>query len=520
MPITVGRLIEELLDPGAYPERPSRVALLQTHISYLLFTADHVYKIKKPVDLGFLDFTTLDKRLLYCTEEVRLNRRLAPDIYLGVVPVGIKNGKATMEATGPAVEWAVKMRRLGDASILSNILSSGTAAEATIVRIADVIARFHKTAFSNPRISEFGSPEVISRNTSENFSQTERYVGAAVSREAFDSIRSYTERFILANSALLLERASSGYVRDCHGDLHCDHISIGDRIEIFDCIEFNERFRYSDVVADIAFLSMDLDFRNRPDLARILEDAYFTSTGDTEGPRLMNFYKCYRAIVRAKVDCLKSDEDEVPPEERLRAFLSARLHFRLARLYSEGGLKPMLIVCSGLSGTGKTTLSMAIASMSGAVVISSDSVRKELAGLPPQASCKDGYGEGIYSPEFNARTYAELLSRAKALLGKKRSVILDATFLRNDSIASALKAAREAGTDTRIIRCVCPEDIVRENMFKRESQTRQGAASDAGWEVYLRQKGSLETLTEDHLAVDTSIGIEGSLRYIFEKIFD
>lgn len=520
MPITVDRLIKELLDPDAYPERPSNVTLLQTHISYLLFTPDHVYKIKKPVDFGFLDFTTIEKRLLYCTEEVRLNRILAPAVYLGVVPVGLKNGRAAMEATGPPVEWAVKMRRLDEGSVLSNILASGTIAEATIERIGRIIAEFHKGAFTDPRISGFGSPEIISRNTSENFSQTERYVGQAISREAFDAIRSYTERFISSNTPLFLERASSGRVRDCHGDLHCDHISIEDGIEIFDCIEFNERFRYSDVVADIAFLSMDLDFRNRADLARVLDDAYFTSTGDTDGKRLMGFYKCYRAFVRAKVDCLKSDEDEVPPVERLRAFLSARLHFRLARLYSEGELKPMLIVCSGLSGTGKTTLSMAIASAAGAVVISSDRVRKELAGLPPQAPCKDGYGEGIYSREFSARTYAELMSRAKALLEKKRSVILDATFLRNDSIAVALDAAREAGAETRIIRCVSSEETVRENILKRESMVQDGAASDAGWEVYLRQKGSLETIEGDHLLVDTGKSVEDALRCVFEKIFD
>ncbi len=513
-------LIEELLDPGAYPEHPSQVTLIQTHISYLFLTDKYVYKIKKPVDFGFLDFTTLDKRLLYCTEEVRLNRRLAPDIYIGVVPVGLKNGKAAMEATEPPLEWAVKMRRLNDASILSNILSRGTVAEETIVRIAHAIAAFHKGAFSNPRISGFGSPEVIIRNATENFSQTERYVRVAVSKEAFDAMRSYTERFVSSNARLLLERVSSGYVRDCHGDLHCDHISIEGGIEIFDCIEFNERFRYSDVVADIAFLSMDLDFRNRPDLARILEDAYFDSTGDTDGRRLIGFYKCYRALVRAKVDCLKSEEAEVPAKERLDAFLSARVHFRLARQYSEGGLKPLLIVSSGLSGTGKTTLSMAIASMSGAVVISSDMVRKELAGIAPQTLCDSGYGEGIYTPELSARTYAEIVSRAKALLEKKRSVILDATFLRNDSIVAAQRAAKEAGADARIIRCVCPEEIVRKNILKRESQVQQGAASDAGLEVYLRQKASLETLEENHLVVDTSIGIEGSLRYVFEKIFD
>ncbi|MEK6758712.1 MAG: AAA family ATPase [Deltaproteobacteria bacterium] len=514
------RLIEELLDPGAYPERPTEVTLCQTHISYLFLTAKYVYKIKKPVDFGFLDFTTLDKRLLYCTEEVRLNRRLAPDIYLGVVPVALKNSKATMEAQGSPIEWAVKMRRLDEASILSNILSSGTIPEEAIVRIGHAIAEFHKTAFSNPRISGFGSPEVISRNTTENFSQTERYVGRAVSKEAFDIMRSYTERFISSNSRIFLERASSGYVRDCHGDLHCDHISIGDGIEIFDCIEFNERFRYSDVVADIAFLSMDLDFRNRPDLAKVLDDAYFASTNDTDGRRLMDFYKCYRALIRAKVDCLKSEETEVPAQERLNAFLSARVHFRLAREYSEGGLKPLLIISSGLSGTGKTTLSRAIASATGAVVISSDMVRKELAGISPQTHCVNGYGEGIYSPELSARTYAEIISRAKTLLEKKRTVILDATFLRNSSIAAALTAAKEVGADTRIIRCVCPEEIIRENILKRESQVQQGGASDAGWEVYLRQKGSLENIAEDHLVVDTSIGIEGSLRYIFEKIFD
>ena len=308
------------------------------------------------MDFGFLDFTTLEKRRHFCEEEVRLNRRLAPGIYLRVVKVTEQDGTYRVGGRGRAVEYAVKMRRIPDESILENRLAAGTADAATIGKVARAVAAFHEKAERGGRIAGFGSPEAIGRNAAENFAQTADFIGKTIPRAHYDEIKEYTGSFLRKNAALLERRAANGFVRDCHGDLHTEHISVNKRVDVFDCIEFNERFRFSDVVADAAFLSMDLDYHNRHDLATAFDTAYFEATGDTEGRTLLDFYRCYRAYVRGKVEGFKSVEDEVGPEDRSLAEFRARYHFHLSRLYAGRGFRPTLVVVRGLSGTGKSTL--------------------------------------------------------------------------------------------------------------------------------------------------------------------
>lgn len=515
-------LIKDLLDPRSYPERPSSIELRQTHSSCIFLTPEFAYKVRKPVNFGFLDFSTLEKRLFFATEELRLNRRLAPDIYLDIVAITEKDGRAFMGGTGRPMEYAVKMKRLPEESILENLLKEGNVANDVILRIARTIADFHKKAGTNRHISGFGKPGVIKKNTDENFSQTGDYIGRLISRELFDSIKDYTETFLRTNKRLFLERVSSGFIRDCHGDMHCEHISITDGINIFDCIEFNERFRFSDTVADTAFLSMDLDFHNRSDLSRILDGSYFSFMDDPEGEKLLNFYKCYRAYVRGKVEGFKALEPEVDEKDRLAAGLNARHHFHLSGLYARGGFAPSLVIVCGLSGTGKSTLARALAQNTGFIQISSDATRKELAGLSPDEHRFEPYGKGIYSEEFTDRTYRELTERAASCLKNGRSVILDATFSKRryfERLMEAFTSLGIKGAEWHIIECVADDETVRNNLLKRTAKPDKGAVSDAGWEVYLEQKKSFEPIVEPHLKLRAESPFNERLSSATDEIF-
>ena len=355
--------IKALLEPGAYPERPQSVELIQTHISYILLTPRNAYKIKKPVDFGFLDFTTLERRKHFCEEEIRLNQRLTEGIYLKVVPIVeteeggfllIDSARAP-KAVKP-IDYAVMMTRFDEDTTLRALILKDRADAGLIRRIARRIAAFHKEAETNEHISEFGALEIIEKNSKENFSQTVEFIGPILSKIKFDQIKESSTGFIKENASLFARRIENGFIKDCHGDIHSEHICVTDKINIIDCIEFNERFRFSDVVSDLAFLSMDLDFFSRGDLSRTLEEEYFKKTNDSDGKALIGFYKSYRAYVRGKIECFKLLEAEVEARDRLTAKLNAMRHFHLAGLYAEGGFRPMLTVVSGLPGTGQSTV--------------------------------------------------------------------------------------------------------------------------------------------------------------------
>ncbi|MDP2689590.1 MAG: AAA family ATPase, partial [Deltaproteobacteria bacterium] len=339
--------------------------------------------------------------------------------------------------------------------------------------------------------------------------------------QAYERIKVYTDGFLRDNEPLFLERMEKGFVRDCHGDIHCEHISLDGEIDIFDCIEFNERFRFSDVVADMAFLSMDLDFHNRRDLALALERAYFEASGDEGGKRLLDFYKCYRAYVRGKVEGFKSAEPEVGEDEKRLSEVRARRHFHLSGLYATGGFRPMMAVVRGLSGTGKSTIAGELSKEAGFVHFSTDRIRKELAGIPPDERRPERFGEGIYSREFTDKTYRELLKRASALLAEGRSVILDATFSKTRFLEAASEAAREHNASFHVIECEAGDDAVRERMLKRSAQgAKAPTVSDADWEIYLRQKEEYERWDGPAVALDTTLPPALLLSIVSTEIFD
>lgn len=481
----LARLLAELSDPAAYPEPVDRVEVRQTHISAVFLAGRHAYKVKKPVHLGFLDFRDLGSRRFFCEEEVRLNRRLAPGVYLGVVPIAEEGGRIRMDGRGEPVEWAVKMVRLPDEATLRERLRRGEAGEAEIAALARTIASFHARAERGPRIREFGRFEVVARNARENFEQAAPRIGTTVSRPVFERLRTLTEEALARLGAVIEARAGRGVPCDTHGDLRLDHVYFfpgRDEPVILDCIEFNERFRFADPVADVAFPAMDLAFEGRRDLARTLADAYFAASGDEEGRALLPLYAAYRAAVRGKVEGFELSEREIPGAERVDAVGKARAHWLLALVELEAPeRRPCLVLVGGLPGTGKSTLAAGLAERAGFRMIRSDVVRKELAGLSATTAAAAPFGEGIYSTVWTERTYEECLRRAERLLFEGNRVVVDANFREEKQRAAFLEDARRWGVPAVFLLCRAAPEQVRARLGER-----RGDVSDADWSVFLK----------------------------------
>lgn len=329
-------LVQALLNPKAYPETPPQgIELMQTQMSFVFLTDDYVYKVKKPVNLGYLDYTTLDKRQFYCQREVELNRRLCPEAYLGVVPITQNKGDISIEGQGKVIEYAVKMRRLPHQAMMDMLLANNQVSPQMVTSVAEKLVEFHLRVETNDNISAFGDLEAITKNTEENFSQTVEYIGRTISQAKYRRIKNYTDNFIDKNTPLFRERITDGRIRDCHGDLHAAHICFTNGICIYDCIEFNDRFRYCDVASEVAFLAMDLDHYGRADLSQSFVNAYVAQSQDEELLRLLDFYKCYRAYVRGKVESFKLDDPYISEEEKTRVLAVARSYFDLAESYVE-----------------------------------------------------------------------------------------------------------------------------------------------------------------------------------------
>ncbi len=326
-------LVEALKDPGAYPHKPKAIELVQTQISFVFLAGDYVYKIKKPVDFGFLDFTTLEKRFFYCNQEVVLNRRLCPRVYLGVVPITLKGKNFRVESKGRAVEYAVKMLPLPCQRMMDRMLQRDEVTPKMLEKVAGTLADFHRQAELSEDLAKTGGIETIARNSEENFTQVESYVNQTVTRAQYDRIKHYNDSFLKKNAALFAKRVKEGRIRDCHGDLHAAHICFVDGLCIYDCIEFNDRFRYIDVASEVAFLAMDLDFHRHPELAKHFVEAYVKASGDSELLQLLDFYKCYRACVRGKVEGFKLNDPHISRDQKTQILNTARRYFELAESY-------------------------------------------------------------------------------------------------------------------------------------------------------------------------------------------
>lgn len=504
----------ELARPNAFPApRPRNVEVRETHVSCVFLGERDVYKVKKPVNLGFLDFRTLEARKQACDAEVTLNRRLAPHTYLGVVAVVQKrDGTLAFGGEGTTVDWAVHMERVPDPQRADARLARGALEPSAIDAVAERLAAFHASARCDAQTSAFGRPGAIATNVTENFAQTREQIGSVLTRAEAEEIESWQLGFLRDHAALFESRAAARRVRDGHGDLRLEHVYLGDRGEltILDCIEFNERFRFADVCADVAFLAMDLAWHGRVDLAERFLSTYARAAGDYDLYALVDFYESYRAYVRAKVSMFAVNDPSLPPAARERARLEARRYFLLAlAAHRRSMLRPLLVCVCGIIASGKSTTAAAIAETLGAPVIEADRTRKQMLGLEPRTRVHERAWAGAYDRAFTERVYAEVLRRADVVLASGRPVIVDASFRSAAERAHARDLARRRGVPVRFVECVVHPDVARSRLRARE---RQESVSDGRLDIFDAFVARFEPLREiseaERVVVDTTAGPE------------
>jgi aminoglycoside phosphotransferase family enzyme/predicted kinase len=502
-------LLASLQDPAAYPHAASTVEHFETHISHVFVTGDCAYKLKKPVDFGFLDFTTLDKRRAACHDEVRLNARLAPDVYLGVVPVcrtpvGFRvtlDGCASGEYE---VEVAVRMRRLPQDGMLDHLAAHGRLTLDQMTDIARQLARFHANARIGEDVERFGSPDFIRAPVIQNFEQTRPYIGRVVSAEVHGHLRARSEGFLQTHANVFTDRVRTGHIVDGHGDLHLRNMcQFEGRVVIFDCIEFNPALRAGDTMNDIAFLTMDLDHRALTAHANRFLNDYLEQTRDYAGLKLLNFYEAYRACVRAKV--LAFETDDADARRRTDLEHESASYFDLAEQYLLPRRAGILLTC-GISGSGKTTLARQAAAYLNGVMVRSDAVRKHLAGIGLMDRGTRAVGEGIYSPAMTERTYSALRQHAREILASNRWAILDAVYGRRSERAAVAALAHELGIPFGILYCQVPRAELERRLDHRTTLGHD--VSDATTAVLDRQLERFEQPTADEGALFLCSGHE------------
>jgi aminoglycoside phosphotransferase family enzyme/predicted kinase len=492
------RLIEALSRPELYPHQPQSIHVIQTHSSVIFLAGDLVYKVKKPIDLGFLDFTTLEKRKYYCAQEVRLNSRFSEGVYLGVVPIHRSPQGINLRGEGEEIDVAVLMKHLPEERMLLTMLRNDRVTLGIVDLVADRVAYLHSHAPTGPEISRFGAPGVIRYNAEENFEQTRPYIGRTIDEQSYEELVALTMEFLESKRSLFGHRVREGFIRDCHGDLHLEHVVILNGIILYDCIEFNDRFRYGDTAADLAFLLMDLDFRGFPAFADRMARRYHDSSGDPHVMDLLDYYKSYRALVRGKVLSFTLDEPEVSDAEKEAARAAARDYFALALSYLKPAPGPTLIITNGLSASGKSYLAERLALRIGLEPIRSDVIRKEIHNVEPTQHRLDKYGEGIYTSGATERTYEALLEAARRQLIRGQSVILDAAFGSRLHREKARQLANQVKAGFRIVECSAPESVLHARLRQRMESTDD--PSDARLEILEHQKSDFEPVEDSERA--------------------
>ena len=488
-------IVEGLLDPAAYPHFVDEVTHLQTHISSILLTGDRAYKLKKPVDFGFLNFSTLELREMNCRREVELNSRLAPDVYLGVEPVRFGGERLFIgDGEGEIVDWVVVMKQLDNDHLGVGALERGELTGDKLDDLVETLVPFYRNARRGPDVEAFGEIDAIKFNTEENFAQTDNYIGKLISRDRFEYIQNWTNRFFVEHKDLFEHRVDEGRIRECHGDLHLDNIFFCDPPVVFDCIEFNDRLACGDVAMDIGFLAMDLDARGRPDLSQHFVARFVEASGDCNLYELLNFYKTYRAYVRAKVAAFTSEDPDLNHAEQRRNRNAARRSFGLAYRYAGGSARPPLVVFYGLMGTGKSSLSRYLREVYGWHIISTDEVRKQISGVGEATRVWVPYGTGLYSAEMNERTYDESCRRAGDLLDAGLPVVIDGAFKTAEQRQVVMDTAREHGGNVRFVETVCESDAQRQRLEARQVYDTR---SDGRIELMERQRTEFESPATD-----------------------
>ena len=481
-----------MLDGGLYPHAPATVELRETHTSWVFLAGELAYKVKKPIRFPFLDYGTAERRHEMCREEVRLNRRLAPRIYLGVLGIARSVGRYTLveEDDPAAVEYAVEMRRVEEERSLAALADAGALEQRHALAVAELLAHFHAAA--QPAAPERASADALATPITDNVTELADASEGVLDARALDAARGFTHRLIAARRPQLEERGRAGMVRDCHGDLRAEHVIVpqAGEVYVYDCIEFNPALREIDVAADLAFLVMDLARLGAEPVAATLVARYRDAGGDPGDAALLAFYACYRAWVRSKVACLRAAELSPGDAERSVQRDQARGLFRLGRHFAWRARCPLAIVICGVAGSGKTTLASELAELGGLVHISSDATRKRLAGLSPTDRAADDH----YTPEFTLRTYAEMGAEARRVLDRGDGAIVDATFHRREARAAFLDGLGDRAEPVVFVECRAPRKTLIERVRSRQADAER--TSDADVAILERQLAELEPLDE------------------------
>ena len=495
--------------------------MIQTHASFLFIAGPFVYKVKKPVNFGFLDFSTLEKRRHYCEREITLNRRLTSGIYLGVLPISIRRGHFTFGENGHVVEYAIKMRKLSEPRFLNRLIETNEVTEENMHRIASVLKEFYEAQHPTTEIESWGRIDRLRISTDENFRQTKEFIGRTISLPTFETIRFYTDHFFRRHRRLFTRRIKERRIRDCHGDLHLDHIHITPRaLNIYDCIEFNDRLRYVDVASDIAFLAMDLDHKGRPDLAREFVTRIASDLNDDGFVQLMNFYKCYRAYVRGKVESLHSVASAAPEAERETSAEYARRYFNLALQYVIAGSQPMALIVMGRIASGKSTLAHALGTELDWEVYSSDYIRKKTAGYPLYERRSAAARHHLYSADMTRQTYDHLLRSAVTKLNSGRSLILDATFARAEQRDLLIKRLGKGEFNWCVLEAHTSNIVAKKRLRDREASSNE--VSDARLEDFKTlseiYEPPEELPAERRLRVSTTASLDQTVTNALKKL--
>ncbi len=474
-------LIAALLRPACYPHPVTAVEHLETHISHVLLAGDFAYKIKKPLALGFLDFTSLNRRKYYCEEELRLNGRLAPELYLDCVPIGGDASRPVLDdRAGPAIEYAVRMRRFPQDALLDRALAAGRLEPRHLDTLARRLADFHRAIPAADPAAPFGVPERVRQPMLDNFTHTRPLLADPADREVLAAV----ERWTLAASERLwprlAERKAGGWIRECHGDLHLGNMVLADtgQVIVFDCIEFNDDLRWIDVINDLAFLTMDLRFRGAGAFAQRVLNTWLEYSGDFAGAALLSYYQVYRAMVRAKINAIQASQDSVLQAARATASENCRAYLQLALALAKES-PPFLLITHGVSGSGKSRRTgQLLEQFPGAIRIRSDVERKRLFGLGPLDDSGSTLGGGLYTPDASARTYQRLRGLADGLLAAGHPVLVDATFLKRAHRQPFRELASRHGVPFILLDCAADPDTLRARVAARRQRGDDAAEAD------------------------------------------
>jgi uncharacterized protein len=494
-------VIQAMLKPDFYPHAVTEpIELIQTHISYVFLTGDYVYKLKKAVNFGFLDFSTLEKRQHFAQEELRLNARGAAKLYLSVESITQNGDRFEIGGSGEVVEPALKMQQFPQNALMSEMFDRGELTEELIITLAKELAVFHNKSESNDHIRTYGTVEAIRQAYDENYTQSTGYIGRAQTQEQWDATKAYSDRFFVDNATIFESRVKADKIRECHGDIHLRNIAYWNgEMLLFDCIEFNEPFRFVDTMYDLAFVCMDLDARGRSDYANLLLNTYLEQTGDYEGLQVLPLYLSRQAYVRAKVTSFLLDDPGIPADVKEASAKTAADYYRLAFDYTQSSSGKLLMM-SGLSGSGKSTTAKAIARAHNAIHLRSDAIRKHLAGIPVEQKGTDA----IYSAEMTDKTYDRLLDLGLLLADQGHTVILDAKYDRMALRAPVIAKATVEGIPLTIVHCDATIEVLKERVA-----ARTGDIADA--DVAVLQQQSFESFNDAEKALVKTIDTTGSI---------